>query len=316
MAKNSEKKSKRVSLPTPKNILVATDLSPFVLPVAAEVAEAFDAKLTVQHVVENMDKKYDFVLKEIGEKLKADAHKRLKEEMLHLGKSTEVEVKAQVSHGHPVEEILKVVRHTEPDLVVVGAGKKDEGGGHTLGVVAEQIVRLSPTPVLIARPFASQDITNIVVCVDGSKASRKALEWALALAKAEKLKQITVLNTYLVPVGYVEAGMTYEFAEGRIMEFHKKDVTEMLEPYRAFAKDTGIEMNVVFELGDPGRAIPEYAAKVKADLVVIGSQGRTFWANLILGSVGVKIARHCNAAVLMVKTKEHRLNLIEALEKV
>jgi nucleotide-binding universal stress UspA family protein len=314
MAK-SQKKSKAVSLPNPKTVLVATDLSPFVLPVAAEVAEAFDAKLVVQHVVENMDKKYDFILKDIGHKLEEDAHKRLHEEMLHLGKTTEVEVKAQVSHGHPVEEVLKVVRHIEPDLVVVGAGKKDEGGGHALGVVAEQIVRLAPSPVLIARPFPSKDITNIVVGLDGSKSSRKALEWALALAKAEKLKQITVLNTYLVPVGYVEAGLTYDFAQGKIMEIHKETISEVIQPYQAFAKEAGIEIKIVFELGDPARVIPEYATKVKADLVAIGSQGRTFWADLILGSVGLKVARHCNASVLMVKSKEHRMNLIEALEK-
>ena len=55
------------------------------------------------------------------------------------------------------------------------------------------------------------------------------------------------------------------------------------------------------KLGDPGRVITEFAEEIKAELVIVGSHGRTGFSRLLLGSVAEKVTRLVHCPVLVLK---------------
>ena len=61
------------------------------------------------------------------------------------------------------------------------------------------------------------------------------------------------------------------------------------------------EMQSVVELGRPAEVIIETANKWKADLIVVGSHGRSFWGRIALGSVSDAVTHHAPCSVLIVR---------------
>jgi nucleotide-binding universal stress UspA family protein len=65
--------------------------------------------------------------------------------------------------------------------------------------------------------------------------------------------------------------------------------------------DAGIKMQHVLLEGDPAEQIVRHAAESGADLIVMGTQGRTGVDRLLLGSVAEKVLRDATCSVLVVK---------------
>jgi nucleotide-binding universal stress UspA family protein len=63
----------------------------------------------------------------------------------------------------------------------------------------------------------------------------------------------------------------------------------------------GIKVERILETGDPVEVILRTAAKLPADLIVLGSHGRTGLARLLLGSVAEQVVRKATCPVLVVK---------------
>ncbi len=60
-------------------------------------------------------------------------------------------------------------------------------------------------------------------------------------------------------------------------------------------------------------SVVELALAIQADLVAVGSRGRTAAAALLVGSIAVKVLEKCAAPVLIVKEKGETLNLLDVL---
>ncbi len=59
--------------------------------------------------------------------------------------------------------------------------------------------------------------------------------------------------------------------------------------------------------GEPWRAIVQTASNLRADLVIVGTAGRTGIARVVLGSVAEKVVRQAGCPVLVVRPKEHHV---------
>ena len=81
---------------------------------------------------------------------------------------------------------------------------------------------------------------------------------------------------------------------------HGKELLARVEP--EFAK-TGFRVSTALQEGDARFAIVDYAAEMKADLIVLGSHGHKGLGRLLLGSVAEHVARHAHCSVLIVRVK-------------
>ena len=138
-------------------------------------------------------------------------------------------------------------------------------------------------------------IKKILATHDGSKASDKAVQTAIALAQQFRAT-LTVIS--VIPELYLTE--LVEMDRVRILDTLTADAKKTLERIRA--KATGVpSLKTVIKYGRPAEEILAAAARVKADLIVTGSHGRHGAEKFFLGSVSSKVVDHAACSVFVVK---------------
>jgi nucleotide-binding universal stress UspA family protein len=140
------------------------------------------------------------------------------------------------------------------------------------------------------------EIRNILCPVDRSEVSLRALGVATALAKwyDARLRVIEVVGIpgpSLGPAPLAVYGLTQEVRRG---------LADELERFSAPARDAGVSVRVSVEEGDVVGGILHEAEAIGADLIVIGTHGRSGFQRLTLGSVTEKVLRRAVCPVLTV----------------
>lgn len=155
------------------------------------------------------------------------------------------------------------------------------------------------------------DINNILVAIDGSENSFRAMEFALQLA--EKFgASIMLLNVFQVPMLVSQASTdpmstsTTASSSGSEMKFVKdlKQIHEqMINKAVSDAKKLKPNVEVAAELkeGDPAVQIVETAKDENFDLIVIGHKGESRMQEFFLGSNSEKVAHLSECPVVIVK---------------
>ena len=145
-----------------KHILVATDFSncsKHALDVAVDLAQAFDAELTLFHAWEIPSYSYggelyipgDLVTP-IEEAAKAQLERAKQALAARYAKTT-----AMLRSGQPWEEVLSAAEASHADLIVIGTHGRRGLRRALLGSVAEKVVRTSAVPVLTVRGSTEPD---------------------------------------------------------------------------------------------------------------------------------------------------------------
>ena len=139
--------------------------------------------------------------------------------------------------------------------------------------------------------------TNILVPIDGSDNSYRALDAALLLS--EKLgSNITVIHVMEeVPITHIGS----EKMLNELLEAYKKENQGILLKSSEIANQKGLTIKTFLLQGNPASVILDYNKKEKFDLVIMGSRGLGKFKELILGSVSSKIVHHSPCAVLLIR---------------
>jgi nucleotide-binding universal stress UspA family protein len=141
-------------------------------------------------------------------------------------------------------------------------------------------------------------IQKILLPVDFSDHSRKALETAAEFAKAFGAK-VHLLHCYQVqPVGVSPYGVVIpESFDREVREAASRLSNEWAEKLAA----DGVEVEVSLSAGFPGLVVSEAAKELGVDLIVMGTRGLTGLKHMVLGSVAERTLRTAPCAVLTVK---------------
>jgi universal stress protein A len=144
-------------------------------------------------------------------------------------------------------------------------------------------------------------LKKILVPVDYSDCSRVAMEYALFLAERFDA-EIEVLHVAEVPLGEEHTVVKPDTGEEQllselIMQQAVKAETEFLAP---FVRAT-IPIEKSLLKGRPGKVIVEAAADRGADLIVMGTHGRSGFDRLIMGSVTERVLRSAPCPVVVVR---------------
>lgn len=196
--------------------------------------------------------------------------------------------------GNPVRALVRQARDQEAALLVVGGHARARIIGRFLGGTAERLVRASDCPVLVRRRSVAGE-GGVLVPVDLSDESRKALEWGAKLA-AQRGVPLYALHVY-VP-------MDVPWADMPGIEIAMTDYrTATLDTYRDFVKEVlgDTACTVLIQDGRAQAKIKSVAEANAVDLVVMGSHGRTGLARWALGSVTEHVLRSTDLSVLVVK---------------
>lgn len=145
---------------------------------------------------------------------------------------------------------------------------------------------------------------TIVVGVDGSPASQAALRWAAEEAALRDARLVAVWAwTFVPPAPMAEPGMIPMPAmdySGAI-EAERAAIEEEFQTalQEAFTDPPGVEVERRLVEGDPGHVLEEESRP--AELVVVGSRGRSGIAAALLGSVSKHVVNNARCPVVVVK---------------
>ena len=141
-------------------------------------------------------------------------------------------------------------------------------------------------------------IHSILIPLDGSKAARRALDYATTLGAS----QLRLLRVQPPPylVGYpLEPAVTAD-----ILQAEQQQCQDYLELEQQRLSQTGLQVSYACRSGDPASQILEEAAESKVDLICIASHGRSGLSRFFLGSVAERVARHAPCPVLLVRVPQ------------
>jgi nucleotide-binding universal stress UspA family protein len=143
-----------------------------------------------------------------------------------------------------------------------------------------------------------EKITSILVPVDGSAPSKKALEYAGTIA-GKFNAAVSVLHVYEMPIpvtGYEYSSRIFE----SLADDLKKYAEDIVEEAEKQLGDSGLKINKLILVGSQGYQIIEAAKGNNCDLIIMGSRGLGTIKSFLLGSVSNYVVHHAKTPVLLV----------------
>jgi universal stress protein A len=150
--------------------------------------------------------------------------------------------------------------------------------------------------------MASRLFHRIVVPTDFSGCSEEA--WALTRGIAGAVgSEIVLVHVFVEPPSYGEPSLPVNSA-WQVIESALKWVEEELEKWADAAREKGISVRTLVRTGSPYQEIVDLATDERADLVAMGTHGRSGVSRLLLGSVADRVIRLAPCPVLTVRKPE------------
>lgn len=142
---------------------------------------------------------------------------------------------------------------------------------------------------------------HIMVAVDGSETGNLALDNAIILAK-EQNSELRIVHVF------DETALSYSTRYSNAVELQKEFIDagkDILKEAKKKADQHGIKAETVFleSLKGVSRELADYAKTWPADVIVIGTHGRSGINRLLLGSVAEKLVRLSTAHILLIPSK-------------
>ena len=299
-----------------RNVLVAIDFSApslEAIEAALPLIKHFGADLHLVHVFEpdclsSSIVAIPLVVPEL------EVGQRVRRRLRDLAKDYSVPLRRENIHairGRPFEEICRLAREIDIDLIVI-ATRGHTGLKHlVLGSTAERVVRYSPCPVLVIRESDSRKkpapqlatFRKILVPVDFSDCSMKGLGYAKALANEFKAKLILLHSIALQYYVASDEYARYDFP--LLMQQADRTAKQQMRDLVQQTNWNGIETSI--QIGHAGQQICTEASDRKADLIAISTHGKTGFKHVLLGSTAEYVVRHAACPVLVVPSRERAL---------
>ncbi len=279
-----------------EKVLLATDFSDSARKLqhcVGEFKELGLKEVVLTHVVDIQSSAMgSTVLQKHNQEVLEEEKKRLSE----LG----LEVKVRVELGYPPEKIVGIAREENVSLILVGSHGKGFLRELLLGSTAFDIIRSSDIPVYVekyryregevAEPVCSNRLESVLVPVDFSSCSEKAVEKVLGLGKKlEKVTLVAVIESSEDPEELEKTKKEYEFS-----------LEEIARRFKA------MEINVVsrVEVGLASEKIMEVADEVGTTMIVLSTRGAGRLQRLFLGSTADAVARRSRYPTLLIPCRK------------
>lgn len=201
--------------------------------------------------------------------------------------------KVVVRQGAPAMAIVKAAMEENCDLILMTTRGGSKVKRWAIGGVTEQVLRMSPIPVLPlrtrTRPAKNDHVRRVIVPVDGSKLAEAANSWAAGLARMLKAELVFL---HVFPAGARGMGLHAEQAYDALRE--------RLVRHCVLLRRAGIKARLAVRSGDAADRILGFLRK--NDLLLTTTHGQGGFKRWIFGSVAEKLIHEARVPVLVYKT--------------
>lgn len=199
-----------------------------------------------------------------------------------------VSARGRFEVGSPAAVVSGAATQGHPDLVVMGSRGHSALGGLVFGSVTQAVLAAGSTPVLVLRagPVPKGESLRVAVAIDGSRYSLAAVRYVLEhRALFGPAPSFSLLH--------VESNRTGDPSWNAVVD-----------PAKRLFEKAGLAVGAIRLTGEPaGDVIAKHLGRNRADLLVMGSHGRTPLKSLLLGSVATRVASQCRLPLLLVRPR-------------
>ncbi len=292
-------------MPMPRALLVPTDLSTAARHAAhraAMLARQHGASVELLHVIESG------ALAQLAQLLAdadSDAAPRIvakaKADLATLARDIQAEYGlAPAIHsvqGALLPSITARADTIGADLLVLGASNAGFLRQWLLGATAERLLRKTSDPILFVRQPPHHDYRTLLVPVDFSDSSGRAIDLAQMLCpKAE----LVLMHACEFPF---EGKMRFAGVNDEaVLQYRQTIQRDAIAQLQALASDCGLDpanWRPIVTHGDPVHDIVHHQVDLDADLVVVGKHGAGMTQDLLLGSVTRQVLGRVMSDVLV-----------------
>ncbi len=299
----------------PKRLLLPLDgstLAESVLPLAALLAKKMEISVTLIHVIEK-----DAPQEVHGQKhltLPIQAQNYLESiKNLEIFKGIEIEIHVhEVSVRSVSQSIAEHSKELNQDLVLMCTHGSSGLHGVLFGSIAQQVISLGNTPVLIIHPTPANlktkcNFEKFLIPLDGDPEHERVLDFASVLAKTcgASIHLMTAIPYYGNMAGeFTAADRLLPGTTTRMMDMAVSDAEEYLAQLQINLEKEEVIVTTSASRNDPVNAIVQTSKDVNADVIVLATHGKrgadAFWE----GSITPKIGRSSEIPLLLVPVRK------------
>ncbi len=214
-------------------------------------------------------------------------------------------VEARIVVGSPKQEVTRIASEEDYSLIVVGAQGHSLVAERLLGGVAYGIIHNTKKPVLVVpvenkpgeedacEPVSRRGFNDhVLFATDFSEIADNAFTF---------VEQLVANGARKVTLVHVQDKVKLEkHLKERLEEFNRIDHGRLEELKERLLKKGGPYIEIEIRYGKPFEEITRLVREHNVQLVVMGTQGRSFAGELFLGSVSHNVARSSVAPVLLI----------------
>jgi nucleotide-binding universal stress UspA family protein len=202
-------------------------------------------------------------------------------------------IKTVCEEGEPHERIIDLAQAENCDLIVIGRRGLRRLERVLVGSVTARVIGYSPIDVLVVTRDTNVGFKKVLIATDGSRYSELAKKRAIDFAGSYGGELVAVSAVDVPSELYAESPKTVEELVNKARSY--------VEAIKNEAGQTGIKTEVIVREGEAYRVITDTARETSANIIVMGSHGRTGLKRLLMGSVTEKVIGHTPCPVLVVK---------------
>ena len=282
-----------------EKILVPIDVSSYSkaqINATIKMASAYRSEVILLSVIPDEELKDN--IKSLVKKTVADSLNKIKK-TLSVEKIT---VKNPIIvFGKPIDCIIQIANKEHVNLILIGgANVNKKGDKYKLGIIAEQLVRMSDVPMWVIKPDEKISFSNILCPVDFSEPSKRALYNAILLTRNFQ-STLNILSVYEPITGLSKKISSHiEEENTKRLKAAKSKMTSFLKNFDL----KGVNYNIVFKSGVVHDKILSAIKKLGINLLVMGTNGRSGLSRFFMGSVTGKVIREMPCSFITTQTHD------------
>lgn len=296
-----------------ERILVATDFSPpadAALKQAVWLARQVGARITLAHTLPDLRRvvhsasyraKLDLLYGEgddFQREVRRESDTKMRRMILNLN-AVDLDVKFETLLGEPFVEITHAVQQEGYDLVLAGTRGLAAWEQFFVGSTAKRLIRKCPAAVWIVKTEHIGPPKVVLAATDFSEVSCKAVTqglWVAQQANAE-FHLLHVIDSMDIPEDVISKIPQGSSLRNEINE----EANERLESFIKSLNSDRSRIQSHLAWGTPWKDIGRTAQHLKADLIAMGTVGRSGIKGVLLGNTAEKVLGTCDCSILTVK---------------
>ncbi len=217
---------------------------------------------------------------------------------------SEADIITSTASGSAAKSVIDYAMENDIDLIVISSHGQSALSRWVYGNVAIKILRRAPCDTLMIRPLGHAESlpkARVMVPLDGSPLSERALKPAVALASAWEL-ELMLLRVSPPLFSDQDPISSHDFFD-EIEERLDEEAVAYLQDIQAVQASDFLSIRVETASGPEAAAIVDTANQNGVDLIVMSSHGRSGAGLWLMGSVSEKVLRKATCSTLIVRNE-------------